>query len=127
MKATPPRASEVELALIKEYALLPIALTVLEHDKSAIQKAASLKMGPVYSQLLDNVMNMISHDFSGVRKELRKSGIKVHLAEKTKEELRIEHFCRGYQGQMILRWDYIKAELTERIASYCYVNIHKDG
>ena len=121
MPAQLPNADE--LGLIKEYVLLPMALTVFDRDL-AIIKGAVKTPGP-YEHAIQRAMDAATRELANVRRTLRTSGIKVYEVRHEEINVRANYLCRGYHGTASMLWSYTSVEVQERMKRFLGANISK--
>lgn len=105
-----PLQTEQEGQLVKQLALLPVVLDVLERDIAALQ-TVPLKMRGIYVQCLQYAQDQATLDLSHVRKQLRQRGIKVYEQRRTHLGIELQYVCRGYEHQFSILWSFVKAEV----------------
>ncbi|WNQ09343.1 hypothetical protein MJA45_17095 [Paenibacillus aurantius] len=110
-------------ALIKEFILLPILLTVLERNRIKIE-SSTMKLKAAYLEMLDKVMKTVHTDLTAVRRQLRRRGVQVYLETKDEEGIRHLYVYQGYSDRVFLRWVFVEAELRIRFAAYFGYEIH---
>lgn len=107
-----PLQTEQEGKLIKQFALLPVVLDVLERDLTTLQ-TIPLKMRTIYVQCLQYAQEQATLDLSAVRKQLREHGIKVYEQQRTRLGIELNYVCRGYEHQFSILWGFVKAEVEQ--------------
>ncbi|GIP38114.1 hypothetical protein J31TS4_13940 [Paenibacillus sp. J31TS4] len=113
----PGTLGEADQARIKELVLLPILLTLLERDRRAVE-SSSLKMKEAYLAWLERAADAVHRDLAAIRRSLKEKKISLYLEAKDESGIRYLYVYRGYQDRMFLRWEYVKAEVEERLAAY---------
>ncbi|MFF2531218.1 hypothetical protein ACFVS2_20160 [Brevibacillus sp. NPDC058079] len=106
-----------DLDIIRESIFLDLLLTKLEKDKSILIKSP-IKIIRPYLFLIEDVMIRVTKDISSLNKLIRKRGIKIldpHLMEK---QIKVQFLCRGYQDDIVLQWEFVRAELEVRLNRY---------
>ncbi|MGE6227604.1 hypothetical protein [Paenibacillus chitinolyticus] len=112
------RLSAEEKQLIKEFLILPYVLSVLERNKLIISKTPSFKIPEVFVGYLDHVMDKITHDITEIKKQLRKSEIKISIVTQDESSLRCIYLFGGYEDRMSFLWSLVKAEVSIRLKHY---------
>jgi hypothetical protein len=106
-----------ELEMIQELILLPIVLTVLEHDKKAIEKT-NLKFHRPYLDMMNMAMKRVTKDVNRIKRELGSRGIKIVSQEKREHGLYCVFLCRGHRDVFEMWSDFLKAETEIRMMKY---------
>lgn len=111
--AHPPIQTEEELETVKRYVLLGIVMRILDHDIRVLG-TSSIKLPRLYESMLRGVQDRVLLDLAAIRKDFRRSGIKVYEQSQEREGLRAQYVCRGYRHQFYMLWGFVKAE-SERV------------
>lgn len=109
--------NEGDLELLKEMILLPIVLTVLERDKTAIN-TSEIKMKQPYLTVLNIAMDRVTKELSSIRGELNRRNLKIYQCERLEHSLRTPFVCRGKRDVFEMSWELIQAEVQIRIVKY---------
>ncbi|MED1916924.1 hypothetical protein [Brevibacillus sp. DP1.3A] len=117
-----PLQTEEESQFIKEYILLPIILDILEKDIKTLD-SVPLKMPTIYARTLRHVQDLITIDLLGIRKYLRKHGIKVYEQNWTKLGIEARYLCRGYHHQFSMLRGLVKAEVEKKLSEYLNIDL----
>ncbi|MGG1659468.1 hypothetical protein [Brevibacillus sp. NRS-1366] len=106
-----------ELELLREFVLLPIALSIFERDKSVIEDS-ELKMKLPYVAAINTAMDRITRQLGKMKREMHQKGLKV--ARQNRSEIGIDciFLCLGYSQQFRMQWDLVKAETQIRMQQY---------
>lgn len=120
-KESPPSAKRPptfeELALIKNFAALPIVLAVAEENLRKMELAA-YPLKKLYVAVTKILIDRVIRDMMETKKLLRGQGIKVYEDEKTDGVLRIKFNCRGYEDDIAITRDAVKAEIAVKLQKY---------
>ena len=106
-----------ELELLREVVLLPVVLSVLERDKTAIEKSEIKTKWP-YVESINVAMNRVTKQLGQLKRDLHKKGLKVAKEQKTDFGIDCIFLCRGYSQQFFINWDVIKSETQRRMLQY---------
>lgn len=124
---SPGTLSTEDSSLIKEYAMLPMVLTIMERDRKTIEEAAAagakLRYPTVWIDDIERKMGMVTRDLAAIKRELIKRDIKVYLETKDERGIRFMYVHRGYTDRMFFLWEYAKAEVERRMADYYGIDI----
>lgn len=115
--AHPPIQTEEELELVKRYVLLGIVMRILDHDIKVIGQT-TIKLPRLYESMLRAVQDRVLLDLAAIRRDFRRSGIKVYEQLQEPEGLRAQYVCRGYHHQFYMLWGFIKAESERALKGY---------
>lgn len=106
-----------DIEVLREFILLPILLSVFEHDKKKIE-ASGIKITRPYIDVINVAMDRVTRDISMVKKEMHKRGIKVGNEYKDSFSIQYEFMCRGLREKFAMPREFIKAETEVRMAKY---------
>jgi hypothetical protein len=101
---------------------LPVLLDVLERDIRAFT-ASKLKMSEVYVGVLRKLQAKATFELAYANRQTNKLGIRIHSEARTKSGLKAQYNCRGYQHDIHMLWDLVKAEIEVRLAAYLRINL----
>ena len=110
---SPPILTEAEMTLVRQYVLLGIVMRILDHDIQAI-RTTGMKLPQFYESMLRGIQDRVLLDLAAMRRDFRKTGIKVYEEKRESDGLHAEYLCRGYRHRMFMLWGYVKAE-SERV------------
>jgi hypothetical protein len=88
--------SEEGYSLIKQYALLPYVLKVLERDKKVIYHSGLKTLHP-YIALMSQATTQLEYDLVHVKREMRTHGIRVFKEEHTDRKAIIHFKYQNYE------------------------------
>lgn len=123
--AQPETIQTADTILIKRYILLPLILSAYERDKRIINESGLFKTPDIYSEVLEIGLKSVTEDLRDVRKAFVRRGIKVYEEEKSKDGIRANYLCRGYQNTMFLSWSLIRAECIVMMRKYLGLDISR--
>lgn len=106
-----------DIEVLREFILLPILLSVFEHDKKKIE-AAGVKFVLPYHRVIELSMDRVMKDLLSIRQEMRKRGIKIAGESHDSFSLRYEFLCRGYRDVFEMPREFVKAETEIRMKQY---------
>jgi hypothetical protein len=109
--------SEEEYSLIKQYALLPYVLKVLERDKKVIYHAG-LKTFHPYLALMSQATTQLEYDLVKVKREMRSLGIRIIKEEHSERKAIIHYVYEKYQHTSEYLLETAKAFIEERMRFY---------
>jgi Icc-related predicted phosphoesterase len=112
--------TQEELKLIRNYALLPIMLSIVENNYRNIE-TSSYALKKLYMAATQALLNLIHADLAQVRKTLKQRKIKVHEEERIDGVIGYRFVCRGYEDSFAIMRDVVRAEISVRIAEYISV------
>lgn len=104
--------SAADTILVKRYLILPMVLTAFDRDKNHIEHSGFFKTPKLYTDLIDKAMDETTKELTSVRRAFRDRGIKVYDEIRTTTGVTAKYMCRGYHGEISLRWAFITAEAT---------------
>jgi hypothetical protein len=120
-KENPPQKGQIptieELVLVKNYAVLPIMLTIVEGNLRKIQ-IADYSLKKLYIRATNVLIDRVTRDIYETKKLLRELGIKVYEDEKIDGSLRVKFNCRGYEDDIAIIRDVVKSEISIKIQTY---------
>lgn len=109
--------SETEEALVRNYVLFPLLLTVLERDKKVIGESP-LKTKEPYLILLQEAIKKVEMDIALNKKSLRSYGIRVYEQKKTHLGMAIRFLYKGYHHVFNPSWDVLRSEVKKNMLIY---------
>lgn len=117
MSSSSPLPTEEELLLVKEYAVLPVMLDILEGDSKLIGRS-ELKLSRLYSKQLKHIQGAVFERQLVVKKQLQRQHIRIITLKRTDVSLQVQYQCRGYQHSMELRWEIVYADIQLRLGHH---------
>lgn len=114
--------TDLNLELIKDFILLPIAFDALERDIRTFQ-SAPLKVAAVYIQHSRRIQRKIDVDLSLLRSQLRQQGIKVYDAKRMRHSVEAEYVYQGTRRKFAMVWGHVKAEVLRKLSLYMDVEL----
>lgn len=106
-----------ELTLIREYALLPLILSIVETNLRSIENT-TYSLRKLYMKAAQSLLELIHSDLVRVRKTLKERDIKVYEEERIDNTIQFRFLCRGYEDRFTMVRDVVRAEASVRIAKY---------
>jgi hypothetical protein len=106
-----------ELKLIRNYALLPIILSIVETNYRKIE-TSSYPLKKLYITATEQLMSLVHADLVQVKKTLKERNIKVFEDERVDGVIRYRFVCRGYEDRFAMIRDVVRAEISVKIAEY---------
>ncbi|MBW7473156.1 hypothetical protein K0T92_00200 [Paenibacillus oenotherae] len=110
-----PTAEEINL--VREYALLPLLLSIVESNLRTIENT-TYSLRKLYVLAAQALLELIHADLVRVRKTLRERNIKVYEEERIDNTIQFRFNCRGYEDKFTMVRDFVRAEANVRIARY---------
>jgi len=101
-------------------------LDVLEYEVNKLQMAAGLKMASIYIRKLRDIQQHLPHELHLLQRELRTSGIRILATKRFKGRIEAHYVCRGYEHEMILLGDIVRAEIEIKLAAQFGVDLKAD-
>jgi hypothetical protein len=95
----PQEVTNEELVLVKDCIIYPVILDVLERDIGKM-KLMDLKIPLIYIGNLKHVQNLVTHELTDIKRELRGRGIKIYEQERSTNGMTAKYLCRGYHHQI---------------------------
>lgn len=112
----PSWPTEEEQGMITEFIILPFVLSVFDRDAKVI--GDHVKTKAPYIQTIELAMDRITTNLTEVRKEFRKRDIRVFPTRRTEHGIQCSYMCRGYENELELMWNYVRAEVEIRMKHY---------
>lgn len=106
---------------VKRYILLPLVIRAFERDRAILEQ--HIKTPEPYMEAIDNALRAVREDLRSVKRHFFNAGIKVVAEYPYDEGLKAEYLCRGYKGDMHLRWEFISAQASIHMRKYLGVDI----
>lgn len=92
----PQEVTNKELVLVKDSIIYPVILDVLEYDIGKM-KRMDFKIPMIYIGNLKHVQNLVTHELTDIKRELRRCGIKIYAQEQSAQKgISAKYLCRGY-------------------------------
>lgn len=118
----PPALTPEERALVKDALILPVMLDFLREDISTVHRMG-LKLDLIIMGSLRAVEQQIITEHLNVRAEMRRRGIKLLPAERSKAGIEGSFLCRGYRHRTQLLWSVIRTEVLKKASRYTGVRL----
>jgi hypothetical protein len=113
--AEPP--TKKDLDLMRDYILLPIALTIVEKKRRETE-LSSLTLKILYAAAAKILVKHIQEDVQQSRKALVEKNIRVVEESKDPAEIVYRYWCRGHEDRFVMTKDYMRSEISVRIERY---------
>ncbi|MFB5679024.1 hypothetical protein ACE3NQ_05640 [Paenibacillus terreus] len=114
---SPPVPSEEDSRLVKSYVLHTLALDVLERDIRQLRQAP-LKMPDLYILSLSDVQRRITQQLADVKRQMRRSGIKVYEENRSRKGLEALYVCRGYHRRLFMLPSFARSEVRRELGAF---------
>ncbi|MFC5448812.1 hypothetical protein [Paenibacillus aestuarii] len=111
------RATSEELAMIRDYILLPHMLTMVQKSIDHIEHSTNI-LKQFYVAAGQVIMNQISKDMYEVRRELTKRNIKVIGDEQADLIVYHRFLCRGFEDRFGMTRDVMRSEISVQLKKY---------
>lgn len=111
------RLSAEEIGLMRDYALLPVMLSVVDKNRTEIEMS-DYSLKPLYIAASDVLMKRMTTDLYAVKKALRQRGIQVIEDGKADNAVQYRFTYRGYESTFQLLRDIVRAEISMRLSRY---------
>lgn len=118
MTSASPIQTEEELLSVKDCILLPILLDVLERDIRSMKHAG---ISDYYVFHLQTVQQITFAKLAELKRSCRARSIAILETRRQKHSILIHYRCRGYQHDMELMLDYVRADIQIRLAEMLQV------
>jgi 16S rRNA G1207 methylase RsmC len=106
-----------ELQLIHNMIFLPLALAVVERNRSELErKARSLRS--IFTKAADLMIAKMKSDLTASTGQLARRSITVCLYSSTHQSAVYRYNCRGFEEQMFFDAEYIRSEINRKVAAY---------
>ncbi|KKO52160.1 hypothetical protein [Paenibacillus sp. DMB20] len=119
MSASPLQTGE-ELQMVKESAILPILLDVLEKDIRSMEASGLTEL---YVQRLRAIQKSAMARLSQLKKDCRARSIIIMETRRKEYSLLLRYQCRGYRHHMELQWDFVRADIEQRLAEALHISL----
>ncbi|GIQ69209.1 hypothetical protein DUZ99_12730 [Xylanibacillus composti] len=111
------RPTTEELAMIRDFILLPLMLTMVQKAADDIKNSPNiLRRHFLFSTQI--LMNRIEKDMYLLRKELTRRNIKVMTEEQVDVVVYHKIICRGYEERFGMVRDVVRSEISVRLTKY---------
>lgn len=115
-----PLQTEEELLSVKDCVILPILLDVLERD---IRSMKHTGISDYYVFHLQTIQKMTFAKLAELKRSCRARGIAILETRRQKHSVTIRYRCRGYQHDMELMWDFVRADIQMRLAETFHIRL----
>jgi len=111
--------TQQELNLIRDYILLPVAISIVNKNRLEIAESKDL-LRSLYSSALLVIMTRMRNDLEDIRRQLKEMNINVVDSRRTRvnDSEQYPYFVRGKRGDFSIRRDEIKAEVGRQLGRY---------
>ena len=120
---TSPLQTEEELRIVKECAILPVMLDVLEKDIRSMETSG---LTTLYIDRLKSIQQSVMVKLSQLKRECRARHIDIVETHRKEYSLLLRYRCRGYQHHMELQWDFVKASIEQRLAEALHIRLEEE-
>ncbi|MCM3130556.1 hypothetical protein PUW24_00745 (plasmid) [Paenibacillus urinalis] len=112
-----------DIKIVKDYALLPILLDVLEKDWELLCRS-DIKTLELTRVMIERLQNAAMSDLTSARKLMREKNLKVYEYRKTNHGVELQYVSKGYHRKLSMLWGLIEAEIEQR--SYNYLGFERE-
>jgi|GEM_PF-851926 len=114
---TQPIQTEAELALLKRYLLLRVAVQILDHD-IGIVAASEMKLPQLYESMLRALQDRVLLEQAAAKRQMIADGIRITEERRHAEGVAVQYSARGYQHQFTLQWPVVRREAERLLGDY---------
>lgn len=111
------KATPEELTMIRDFVLLPHLLTILQNSLEEVQHSSNV-LKKVFAALTQLLMNRVTKDMYGVKRELSRRNIKILSDEQADLVVYHRFVCRGYEDRFGMVREVMRSEINERLIKY---------
>ncbi|MEK3730965.1 MULTISPECIES: hypothetical protein [Paenibacillus] len=106
-----------ETRLVKDYAVLPLLLDVLENDGETLCRCDA-RTPELTRMMIDQLQLAAMADLTKARRKMRESDLKVYDNRRSSLGIEVDFVCRGYHHKLSMLWGLIEAEIEQRAYAY---------
>ncbi|SMF87908.1 hypothetical protein SAMN05661091_4003 [Paenibacillus uliginis N3/975] len=118
--STSPLQTGEELQIVKECTILPILLDVLEKDIRSMETSG---LTDLYIGRLREIQRSSMTRLSRLKNDCRARSITIMETHRKEYSLLLRYRCRGYQHHMELQWDFVRADIEQRLAKALHISL----
>ncbi|WP_028545081.1 hypothetical protein [Paenibacillus taiwanensis] len=116
-RLTTSRPKQEDMALIRDYILLPIMHTLVTKKMSEM-KNSSETLKSLYAKAAQILAVHIHKNLCKVKQEMMEKEIHILHDEKHEDVMELHYSYRDYEDRLIITKEYMKAEISKRLAQY---------
>lgn len=106
-----------ELIMLRDYILLPHLLTMVQRNMDDLGRSSML-LKKLYMLATRVLMDRISKDIYGLRREFAQRSIKVFGEESDGAAYCYKYVCRGYENKFWIVREVMRTELSTMLTKY---------
>lgn len=111
------RIPEDDRNIFEKAIFLPMVLTILNRDLSAIE-TASFKLKKPYLHLIEHTMKMVQKDLYTIKQQMKKKNMKVYEKQRDEAFTLFSFMYRGYEEEHNYFNPRIRNEVQQLLESY---------
>ncbi|WP_106768167.1 hypothetical protein [Paenibacillus faecalis] len=109
-----------ELQMVKECAILPFLLDILEKD---IRNMEASDLTGAYIERLKEIQRSFIARLNRLKSNCRAHSIIIVETHRKEYSLLLRYRCNGYEHHMELQWDFIRADIEQRLAKALHISL----
>ncbi|TYP77511.1 hypothetical protein [Paenibacillus methanolicus] len=129
MNTNPPKSpllpAEEEIDMVKEVLILTVMLDLIEFEVRRL-KTAGLKMLIIHTRKLRAIQDMLPKELHRMHRELKMRGVRIIETNRARGHIKGHYLCRGYEYEMLLQGDTIRAEIQIKLAAHYGIDLTAD-
>lgn len=118
--STSPLQTREELQMVKECAILPFLLNVLEKDIRSMEASGLTEL---YVERLKEIQRSFLTKLTQLKRNCRTRSIMIVESHRKEYSLLLRYRCRGYEHHMELQWEFVKADIEQRLAEVLHISL----
>lgn len=124
---SPLLPAEEEIVMVKEILILTVMMDLLELEVRKLKTPQlGLKMLHIYTRKLRGIQDQLPRELHRMQRELKARGVRIIETHRAKGQVKAHYLCRGYEYEMLLQGDTIKAEIEVKLAFHFSVDLTEE-
>ncbi|QYR19649.1 hypothetical protein KZ483_17315 [Paenibacillus sp. sptzw28] len=113
-----PLQTEDEIRMVKEYLVLVVMLDLLEIEVRKLKKLRSgdLRTSRIYIRKLRGIQSGLPKQLHTLHRNFKTHGMRIIEMNRAKGYIDSRYLCRGYEYEMMLQGDTVRAEIEVKLA-----------
>jgi hypothetical protein len=122
---TSPLQTEADIQLVKDHLILTVMLDMLEIEVRKLRRG-DLHTSALLARQFRKIQKETQKELYEVHRSFRKNGIRIVETARTKGYVEARYLCRGYEHEMMLLGDTVKASIEVRLADRLDIDLDAD-
>jgi hypothetical protein len=122
---TSPLQTEADIQLVKDHLVLTVMLDMLEIEVRKLRRG-DLHTSALLARQFRKIQKDAQKTLYEVHRGFKQNGIRIIETARTKGYVEARYLCRGYEHEMMLLGDTVKADIEVRLARQFDIDLDVD-